>query len=334
MKAAVIGLGFGRFHAAELARIPDVELVALCQSHEPDPPLDRLADLYGARGYRTVDDMLAHEALDLVCICSRPSNHAAMVRSVADANVAMLIEKPVAGSEFDARGIASVVKSTGAWAAVNFEMRWLPPVQRLRGLLLNGYFGRPLLLELSYVIDSVPSGSWVWRAEEGGSPIWENTCHAYDLVRYLLGDMEVVGSTARNLLGVGAPSPDCALVTMANAAGALAVVIGGAIGTRERAAPIRLNLYGTDGYATVSGQFHTFTTIGYARTGARVTVEDGSRSMQDDATGRLAVEMLLGNGLKRVVADLAAGRPPSASVEDALAVAEICAQVLRLREGD
>lgn len=234
MRVGIVGLGFGRFHAAALARLPSVEVAAICQCHEPEPPLETFAEHYAANGYRSVEDMLASERLDLVCICTRPSQHVAAVQAVAEAGAAMLIEKPAGGSVSDARRICEAVRASRVWAAVNFEMRWLPPVQRLRALLSDGYLGEPLLMELSYITDALPAESWVWQPEEGGTPLWENTCHAYDLARYLLGEVDVCQSTTANLFGAGSPAPDCAIVTMKTASGALVNIVGGAMGIQER----------------------------------------------------------------------------------------------------
>src|SRR5512144_1516307 len=70
-------------HAEAYARCAKTELVALCDS---DPAkLDAAAALWGTRRkYSSAHDLMAHEKLDVVSICTPTATHGEVLLSVLD----------------------------------------------------------------------------------------------------------------------------------------------------------------------------------------------------------------------------------------------------------
>lgn len=333
LRAGVVGLGFGRYHVAALAGLPDVEIVGMAQRHETEPTRERFAAHYRAPVHDTPGELLDTEDLDLLVIASRPSTHLPLLRDAVDRGVAVLVEKPLAGTLADARAIADLTESTGAWIAVNFEMRYLHPVQELRRLLREGALGQPMLVTMHYVMDPVPADSWIWTEAEGASPLVENSVHAFDLVRYLVGDLELVHADAWNAFGPGSPQPDVATASLRSAAGARVSLTLGAIGAAAFEVPMRLHVYGSAGQAVLEGPFHTFTTLTWA------SHADGKLERVGDVSAYVAeppefdVAPLLSPGVRRVVEDLQAGRAPDADALDGLAAQLLAEQVRESRAG-
>ena len=105
MKIGLIGRGnISTVHESAYARIPDAELVAVCDVRE-----ERLAGLgEGVRTYRDIDEMLKAEAgqLDFVDICLPTYLHAEVACRAMRAGFNVLSEKPMArgqgnGAAFD-----------------------------------------------------------------------------------------------------------------------------------------------------------------------------------------------------------------------------------------
>ena len=80
LRFAILGPGMvGEVHAAALARIADVRLVAVAGSRPGSPQAARLADAHGARPADGIDDLLADERLDAVIVCTPHPLHAGQV---------------------------------------------------------------------------------------------------------------------------------------------------------------------------------------------------------------------------------------------------------------
>ena len=69
LKVAVIGLGnIGNTHAPVYQANPQVELVAVCDIIKERA--DKAAARYGVKAYYSVEDLLKHEEIDAVSVCS------------------------------------------------------------------------------------------------------------------------------------------------------------------------------------------------------------------------------------------------------------------------
>lgn len=137
-------LGYGRngstMHADTIAVLPEFAMTAVC---DIDPDARRKAvDRFGCPVYDDYRRMLAEQALDLVVIVTRSSQHAAMACDCLNSGVNVLVTKPWALDAAQAQTMMDAAAGSGA-----LLMPWLPArtasdLRRARELVRAGAIGR------------------------------------------------------------------------------------------------------------------------------------------------------------------------------------------------
>ena len=124
LRCAVVGVGrMGAHHARVYAQIDGAELVAVVDT---DPA--RLAfatEKWGVEGLATIDDLLEAD-VDAVSIAAPTIHHRALSEPLLEANVACLIEKPLAPDEAEAEAIARAAERSQAVLQVGHIVRYDP----------------------------------------------------------------------------------------------------------------------------------------------------------------------------------------------------------------
>jgi len=211
--------GVATRHAQVLSGFEDVTLVAATD-------VDRArAEAFGTQfGTAAVDGVgaLLAQGLDAVYVCVPPFAHnpaetAAEVQ-VADAGVAVFVEKPLATDLATAEAVAARLRRAGVLTRVGHHWRCAEPVARARELLAH----RTVRLVSGTWWDKVPPVSWWLHQARSGGPVVEQAIHLLDLARVLVGEVEVVQASASGTVPGG--DVDAAVV-------ALLSFVDGAVGT-------------------------------------------------------------------------------------------------------
>ena len=220
---AIIGAGsIGTRHLSNLEFIGGNRVVAVCDAD--DAQATKLASRAGARTYPSVDAMFdAERGLDAVLICVPPGIRRQVFERAAERNVAVFCEKPPADSLEHAHAVACIVRDSGILCMAGFNMRYLPPVQRLRELIT----GRPVNLVLStYLSCPALTGGfrpWFFEKDRSGGPLVDQGIHLVDLMRYLVGEITSVHTLGNNVArpkGPGFTVEDTAVSTIRFESGA------------------------------------------------------------------------------------------------------------------
>ena len=152
IRVAVIGAGaFGRNHLRvyrelELAHPNLVQLAALVEPHEARR--NEYAALYNIPTFPTVEELLAstvYSLLSTVCpiaasICVPTIHHAAVATQLLNANLDILIEKPIAASLAEADAILTLAAQNNRIVAVGHLERFNPAVTAVASRLNNPMF--------------------------------------------------------------------------------------------------------------------------------------------------------------------------------------------------
>jgi len=219
-----VGAGyFGQFHLDGWARVPDVELVAVCD--EVEDRARAAAWSYGVPNvYRDEATMLARDRPDFIDIVTPPSSHQALCRLAGEARVHVLCQKALAPTFADACAVVSDAERAGIRLMVHDNFRFQPWHRELRKLLDAGEIGR------------LHSISCRTRLGDGWGPdaylsrqpyflampqllIFETGVHFIDLYRYLAGEVKRVFARLRRL-NPAIAGEDCGLVTFEFESGA------------------------------------------------------------------------------------------------------------------
>jgi predicted dehydrogenase len=125
-RIAVVGAGhLGRWHAQQLAGLPDARLVAIC---DPDPARQTLADLHGCP---LVSDHTALDPDDLdgVTIAAPTTLHGELARHFLGQGIPCLVEKPLAASAAEARAMCELAEAHQALLQVGHIERFNPALR-------------------------------------------------------------------------------------------------------------------------------------------------------------------------------------------------------------
>jgi 1,5-anhydro-D-fructose reductase (1,5-anhydro-D-mannitol-forming) len=151
----------------------------------------RFARAHGIdRTYESFDAMLLDDALDAVYIATPNGLHPAQTLAALDAGKHVLVEKPVALTEADARAMAERADRAGLVLGAGFHLRHHHPIRELKERLDAGAIGEPTLIRASWGMNT--SGALVpWKNDRkiaGGGAIMGLGVHVLDLCCWLLGD--------------------------------------------------------------------------------------------------------------------------------------------------
>jgi len=200
-------------------------------------------------------ELLAHPAVDVVCICTPSGQHAAQVIAAARAGKHVLVEKPMALSLADADAMIAACHRAGVKLGVAFQWRALSLFQRIYraiqagdlGDLTLGTVAMPYYRSQAYYDQAGWRGTW---ALDGGGVLMNQGIHLVDLLVWYMGDPAAVQAHAGTLHRV-IEVEDTLTATLRFSNGALAT-----IAATTTAAPgflHRLEIYGTKGGVQVKG---------------------------------------------------------------------------------
>ena len=142
LRGAVVGAGyFSQFHFDAWDRIPDVDLVAVCDSDETRAR-QVAASHRIAHVYQDVSSMLEAERPDFVDLITPPAGHQALCRLAGEARAHVLCQKPLAPSLAEAREIVAAAEDAGIRFMAHDNFRFQPWHREFRRLCDAGAIGR------------------------------------------------------------------------------------------------------------------------------------------------------------------------------------------------
>jgi predicted dehydrogenase len=143
LRVAGIGAGqFSRFHHDAWTRLPDVDLVAVC---DPDPArANEAARRFGVpRTYGDAAEMLDRERPDLVDIVAPPTTHAPLIAACAARGIDTICQKAFCRDLAEAEAATALAEDAGIRLVVHENFRFQPWYRELRRQLLAGRIGEP-----------------------------------------------------------------------------------------------------------------------------------------------------------------------------------------------
>ena len=252
---AVIGAGLGTPpHFRSLADLQAlVRLAWVCARTRER--LDGLALPPGSRTTTQLDDLLGDPGVAAVLVLTPPNTHLDLVRRVAQAGKAVLVEKPLDVDLARATALVECCEAAAVPLAVMLQQRLREGAQQLRALLERGALG-----------DLVSAGAHLrwWRpqsyydepgrgtlARDGGGVLMTQAIHHLDLLLSLIGMPERVSGSAHTSAVHRMECEDTAAALLHYAGGVVATVTATTAAYPGFAERIEIN--GTLGTATLEG---------------------------------------------------------------------------------
>jgi len=252
LRVGVIGLGVGSAHASAYMKASSAELVAVADRNQ------RLLERFSGsavRTYESAETMLAEEDLDGVSICTPPRTHAHLAILALESGINVLCEKPMATTLDECDTMIGAAAREDLKLMIAFKKRFHPSYLKLRQIFCDGVMA-PYMLHFTYVCTGGVTKPWFWEEGNGGGPLVENTVHAVDILRYLLGDVSRVYAEGDNYVAKdsGIRQVDSAVLALRFRNGSIAGLTAGAW-ARGPLKGERLVAYSKTGIAEISGGF-------------------------------------------------------------------------------
>lgn len=204
LKVATVGAGyFSRFHHDAWTRMPEVELVAIC-----DRDLDK-ATAFQERFaiphvFADPAEMLAETKPDLLDIAVPPTGHLELIKLAAEAGVPAICQKPFCQTLAEAEEAVAIAAKAGTLLVVHENFRFQPWYGELKRQLDAGALGE--VYQIGFRL----------RPGDGQGPeayldrqpyfqtmrrflVHETAIHFIDIFRYLMGEVDWVFADLRRL---------------------------------------------------------------------------------------------------------------------------------------
>ncbi|SHE11260.1 Uncharacterized oxidoreductase ycjS [Chlamydia abortus] len=220
LKIGVIGTGniFRHIHAPGWLSLPEVELVAACDSNRE--LAEAAAKDFGIpRIYTDYREMLEREELDAVGISTPNLFHSEISIFALNRGIHVFCEKPDAINPAEARKMAEAARQSGKVLMVMRNNRFTQASQFLKRYIDSGAMGDIYTGRTGWIRRRGIPGRGGWfttKALSGGGPLIDLGVHMIDLAIWLMGNpkpMSVSASTYTKFAGTTISDPNLKQVT-------------------------------------------------------------------------------------------------------------------------
>ncbi|MDR1904235.1 MAG: Gfo/Idh/MocA family oxidoreductase [Treponema sp.] len=191
VRLAVIGLNFGKSHAANIkdGKVPG-ELAALADMKSE---FGTLADTWKVPFFTDYKEMLSRINPEGVIIAVPPQFHKSIAIDCMEAGADVMVEKPVTLTSEEADELIAAEKRIGKKVLVGQHHRFEPTVIKTKEKITSGEFGRLIGFHIFGTLPK-PKGYFVqdykMKRALGGGIVANNGIHDVDRIRFLCGDVE------------------------------------------------------------------------------------------------------------------------------------------------
>ena len=187
LRLGVIGLGRAfTLMLPAFTRDPRVRLVA---ASDPRRDAREMFQREFGAAYESAEALCADAGVEAVYIASPHQRHAAHTALAAAHGRHILVEKPMALSLAEARGMIAAAKTAGVRLTVGHSHSFDAPYLRARELIAGGGFGRVRMIHAANYTDFLyrPRRPEELDAAQGGGVVFSQGAHQVDVVRLLAG---------------------------------------------------------------------------------------------------------------------------------------------------
>lgn len=213
LNAAVIGTGFiGPVHVEALGRA-GVNVVGILGS-SPEKSVAAAEALGVPRGYRSLDEILTDDTVDVVHLTTPNRFHFEQATAALRAGKHVMCEKPLAMNSTESRQLVALAKESGVVAGVAYNIRFYPLCHEAAARVSTSEFGDTLHVTGSYAQDWLlhdTDFNWRVMADDGGElrAVADIGTHWLDLVQFVTGqhvvsvcaDLQTVHETRQRPVG-------------------------------------------------------------------------------------------------------------------------------------
>lgn len=242
--------GIARRHATILEAHEGATVEAVCDLDAARA--DELAALADAEAYTDHCTLLRETTVDAVYITTPPQTRVDIISDVAEWEIPIFCEKPLAATIEDGRAIEEIVDEHDIPFMIGFCSRFWEPCRQLFDIVDTGGIGEPITVFSERAGYGVPEGeNWRIDPDQACGITIESASHNIDLLRWLGGEVVDASGRTTNVTHPELDRFDDNLV-------ATVQFDGGAIGTVENSWTshnhyLRHGVIGTEGAVIAEG---------------------------------------------------------------------------------
>jgi predicted dehydrogenase len=197
IRAAVVGFGNGgrTFHAAFIIAVPGLELAAIVQRQG-----DEAAQAYpNAKIYRSVEEMLADESIQLVSVSTSNQTHFELGRQSLLAGKHTVIDKPFTVTSAEAKELSAIARQRNLVLSAFQNRRWDGDFRTLRDLISRGVLGRLVVFESHYdrYRQELRLNTWKESGLPSGGQLFDLGTHIIDQALALFDAPDTITANVR-----------------------------------------------------------------------------------------------------------------------------------------
>lgn len=227
-KLGVIGLGEGRSILSAALSSEHWELVNMCDLNE-ELCKERAEEFGLSRYTRSYDDLLNDPEIDVIAIYTPDQLHGKHIIMALEAGKHVIVTKPLLPSLSEAHSLLKAQQASGKHVFVGQSSRFFEPMIHQRRDFEAGKHGEIDTIETYYISDSRWFLERDWSRQAGFSWMYNFMCHAVDLAKWYMPDVEEVfgyGNSSPTNREFGIQVPDTMRCMMRNSKGHIATVGG------------------------------------------------------------------------------------------------------------
>tara|TARA_B110000483_G_C18201116_1_gene545265 strand:+ start:2527 stop:3549 length:1023 start_codon:yes stop_codon:yes gene_type:complete len=202
VKFAIVGFGhIGKRHAAMVEGHKEAEVVAVA-----DIDASKLNMLSGiapnAKGYSSIEDLLAETDADVVNICTPNGWHAEQALLGLGAKKHVVIEKPMGLNRQSCEKVIFKALQVSKNAFIVKQNRYSPTSAWLRELIDQNRLGEIYMVQLNCYWNRderyYKKGGWKGRLDMDGGVLYTQFSHFIDIMYWLFGDIKNIDARFQN----------------------------------------------------------------------------------------------------------------------------------------
>lgn len=253
---ALIGCGaIAKKHIESLGRIPDAEIVAVCDVDRATA--ESVGTANDLKAYVDYREMVKNVEIDVLSVLTPSGTHSKVITDLVDFGKHFVVEKPLTLRLSDADNIIEACDRAGSMLFVVQQNRFNPPIQILKDAITGGRFGKLVMGTVrvrwcrnqEYYSQKKWRGTWAYD----GGVLANQANHHIDMLSWLLGDVDSVMAMSTTALA-DIETEDTAVAILKFHNGALGI-IEATTATRPRDLEGSITVMGEKGSVEVGGFF-------------------------------------------------------------------------------
>lgn len=176
-------------HLPVLRKLKGVEVMAICDTDLPKARA--IASRFGIpEAFDDIEDVLRTDGLDAVVVCTPNHLHESHILAALDANLHVLVERPLAMTATSAQKIIRAMEKRDRVVMVGMNHRYRPDVQLVRSFVQSGELGPVDSVRGSWQVFRPSRAQLGWRQRRelsGGGAMLDLGLSILDLALWLAG---------------------------------------------------------------------------------------------------------------------------------------------------